>query len=701
MQEQPPSSTAPSQLSTAELDWQGTNVPVAIQFGDIYFSGQQGLQETEYIFLQHNRLQQRWQQLDPNSNTQKTIFTIAETGFGTGLNFLAAWRLWQQHAPSNWQLHFVSVEKHPLRQSDLQRALSSWPELEPLSLQLINEYPVLLPGHHLLKFDQGRVNLHLLLGDACDGLQQLRCSDLPALAANNISHVDAWFLDGFSPAKNPSLWNDRLYSLIAQLSAPGTTLATFTAAGDVRRSLSAQGFEMAKDKGFGHKREMLMGVFCGPQTIASPINNTRKTVKKVIAPWYVNRQKTGPRHVTIIGGGLAGTTSAYAMAQRGWQVTLIERQTTLAQGASGNPQGMLYTKLSAEPGKLNQFTLSSYLFALRFYRQLASQQRLSPQQLDFCGVLQLARTEKERKLLAQLQQQFSGQAELVQFLDSQQASAIAGIELAHPSWYFPQAGWLSPVDLCHSLVKHPLISIQYNSDVLTLDYQQQSQQWQLQNAAGASIASSAAVIIANSRDANQFQQTQSLPLKTIRGQITRVASSGSLAQLKTVVCHEGYLTPAINGHHCLGATFDNNDSDTTVRSEDHQHNLDSLLQAVPSLSPDINAVNTNELTGRASLRCASPDYLPMVGPVHDYQQFLEDYAPLTKDAHSPLSTTGSYYPGLYINVAHGSRGLTSTPLCSELLAAIICNEIYPLPRDLSTALNPARFVIRDLIRHKI
>lgn len=209
------------------------------------------------------------------------------------------------------------------------------------------------------------------------------------------------------------------------------------------------------------------------------------------------------------------------------------------------------------------------------------------------------------------------------------------------------------------------------------------------------------MVIANSRDALQFEQSQSVPAKAIRGQITLLETSEVSSSLKTVICHEGYVTPAINNTHNLGATFDNGDTDTSTRLEDHQRNLDSLQRMVPSLLSEHQAIDANTLSGRAGLRCTSPDYLPIVGPLHNQQQFLEDYALLRKNAHSDIATPGSYYPNLYINIGHGSRGLTSTPLCSELIAAMICAEAPPLPRHLVTALNPARFVIRDLIRNKL
>lgn len=696
MPDQPPEASSPYLLETAKLSWQHGDVPQASSYQDIYFSTEQGLAETRYVFLQHNQLEARWQQLSRNS-----VFCIGETGFGSGLNFLAAWQLWRKVAPADASLHFISVEKHPLTRMDLQRALSAWPELTDLAQSLIEQYPLPIAGQHLLYFDNHRVTLQLLFGDGYEGFEQLRSSNHPRWQSHNVAAIDAWFLDGFTPAKNPALWDDKLLSVIADLSATGSTLATFTAAGNVRRSLTAAGFDINKARGH-RKREMLYGTFSGSSEPANPST----TVKGVKAPWSVNPQlltgskPTKTRHVAIIGGGLAGATSAFAMARRGWQVSLIEREPGLAQAASGNPQGMLYTKLSPEPGTLNRFTLSSYLHALRYYRQLLKdgwlEDQPGTQHLNFCGVLQLASTDKELKLYRQLQSVFAELPELVQFVDAAQASAIAAIELRHPGLFYPQAGWVSPPRLCRALTKHANIKNHFGSDIQTLTYD--DNQWQLVSNTGQSFNADA-VIIANSRDAQRFSQTAHLPLKTIRGQITLLPSTSALAPLQTVLCHEGYLTPVIGGQHNIGATFDNNDCDTELRSDDHRRNLISLQRALPQLSEGFNQLNPEQLQGRAGLRCTSPDYMPIAGAVPEQAHFFSDYAQLSKNAHTDIASAGRYYPNLYLNVGHGSRGLTSTPLCSEIIASMLNREPPPLARNMMQALNPARFIIRDLIRN--
>ena len=223
------------QLETAKLEWRQGDVPAASDFGDVYFCSKDGLNESRYVFLENNQLEQRWRELNANE-----VFCIGETGFGTGLNFLAAWQLWKQTAPESARLHFISAEKHPLKPDDLTRALAIWPELQPLAKQLVEQYPLTITGQHQLQFDDGHVTLQLLFDDAQVGFEQLRCSNHPQWRDRNHPPINAWFLDGFTPARNPELWNINLYALIADLSETGTTLSTFTAASAVRDSVAEQ-----------------------------------------------------------------------------------------------------------------------------------------------------------------------------------------------------------------------------------------------------------------------------------------------------------------------------------------------------------------------------------------------------------------------------------------------------------------------------
>lgn len=225
----------------AALEWRD-GLPYSTAFDDVYFSSDNGLLETEYVFIQGNALISRWQSLADNS------FTILETGFGTSLNFLCACKYWLEHAPVNAVLHFTSVEKYPLSRVDMHKAVQHWPALKPIADELLTQYEALLnTGTATLLND--RIRLQVLFGDATECLSKLD------------TKADAWFLDGFAPSKNPEMWQQALFEQMARLSHLETTFATFTSAGIVRRGLTAAGFKVNKQPGFGKKREMISGFF--------------------------------------------------------------------------------------------------------------------------------------------------------------------------------------------------------------------------------------------------------------------------------------------------------------------------------------------------------------------------------------------------------------------------------------------------------
>lgn len=677
----------PYHLDCAQLQWQ-EGVPSASDYGDVYFSRDDGLAESRYVFLEHNKLAQRWQQLDPNTHGR---FTLCETGFGTGLNFLLAWQLWRRCAPRSWTLHYISCEKHPLQAADLRRALATWPELSELAKILQDNYPALIPGQHRRLIQASQVCLDLLLGDIADTLPQLLdCVLANASGQAGNGPVDGWFLDGFAPVSNPGMWQPQLFDAMARLSHPGTSFATFTAAGIVKRGLRERGFIVNKVKGFGRKRDMLAGHFDAIPSPSDALAPAPEGLPTDDLPWHQPAARRPLKTAIVIGAGLAGCSSARALAERGLHVTLIERAGNIAAAASGNPQGVLYTKLSPEPGALNLFTLSSFLYALHHYRNAGT--GLAPHG-EFCGVLQLANNRKEQLLFERLQAQL-GDQNWIDFVSPQQASAISGISLDRPGIFYPQAGWLSPPAVCRERCDHPAIDLINHCQAMQLH--DDGQRWQAVDASGTTIASADVVVIANSHDAGQFEQSCYLPLRKIRGQLSYFRTEDIRQTPQCVVCHEGYFAPPVDGQFCIGASFDLKSDDTALRDDDHQFNIATLER----LSPELLAPGSQAIGGRAALRCASPDYLPIVGALPDVAAFDRDYGALRKDAKRAIATPGHYQRNLYVNVAHGSRGLTSTPIAAELLAAYICQESRPLPRHLCESLSPARFIIRDLMRNR-
>ena len=641
------------------LSWNEDGLPIADAFDDPYFSVDNGLEETRYVFLQHNGLPQRWAE-------GSGPFRIIETGFGTGLNFLATWQSFRETAaPERW-LHFTSIEKFPLTTEQLQRALALWPQLEELSSQLIARYPPAAPGFHVLTWPEERVTLTLIFADVHDALPELN------------GPVDAWYLDGFAPAKNPAMWSDALFAEIRRISRnprPGRepTVATFTSAGLVRRGLRGAGFDAKKCKGFGRKREMLAGAYTALTGPESPYSQLPWQTTPAPLPYGST--------VVIAGAGLAGCTTARALAERGFRVIVCD-PAGIAQGASGNPQGGLYIKLAADDQATHSdFYRQAYLLALQEVRRI-----LGPDSRglhwDDCGVVQLAWDEKE----VSRQQRFLERHTLPDALITEcHHNGQAALR-------YPAAGWVSPGDYCRALLQHPAIRFS-NSEISAIN----GSQGNLTVTTGDRSENAAAVVIASAYQAGELLKAY-LPVKKIRGQLSYL-NSNNLPVPDQVLCARSYMAPPLNGRLCLGATYNLKDDETALRDTDHQTNLSHLGDFGPQWQ---DAAQRAEITGgRVGFRCTTPDYLPMAGPVSDTDEFVARFQPMTRNAKQIPKVGMPWLSGIWVNIGHGSRGLASTPLCAQLIAAQLAGDAHCASQTVADALSPDRFLLRDLIRNRL
>ncbi len=654
------------------LDWKGDCEPFSTRFDDLYYSREDGMAESHHVFLAGNQLPDRWH------NHRDPDFRIAETGFGTGLNFLLTWEAWRQQPEPRPRLHYVSVEKYPLDREDLVRALTPWQALSPLAQALAEAWPGRIPGQHRLSFDSGRVTLDLWWEDAATAFADL---------ARTGPLFDAWYLDGFAPARNESMWQPGLYQSMGSLSRPNATVATFTAAGHVRRGLIAAGFEVAKVTGFGRKRESLAGRIRtpGPKLEGSG------------SPWDLPcAERARPQSAIVIGAGLAGCTLARALAERDIAVQVLDRG-TLAGEASGNEQGILYTRLSRKHSSLTDFALQSFSHAARLYRQYFANGILrEPIDGSLCGSFHQQDNSDE---MAYMHDALLGLEHLARVLDPTAAEEELGERPALGGYWYPASGWLRPPAVCRSMLQSKLIKLRENCGQLQLRREQG--QWQAVDETGELIAQADVAVLCTGTGTTAFPAAADLPLQNIRGQTSYLPVTDASSQLRAALCHKGYISPARDGVHCIGASFKLKDPSTELRPAEHRENLDKLAAALPQWKSELENLDTTKMTGRVGFRCASPDYLPIAGPAPKREAFLQTYAGLRKNAKLQIDSKGDYMPGLFINTAHGSRGLSSAPLCAQLLASQICNEPPPLSSELSKALSPARFLIRDLARNRV
>ncbi len=603
-------------LKPARLQWSGDGSLESLDYGDVYFQRAHGLDESRYVFLEGSQLAGRFKGLS-------RTFHIAEAGFGSGLNFLITAQLFAETAPQEARLVYFSFEKHPLTRADLEKTHAYFPALAPYAAGLQAQYPPLVEGFHTLHLMGGRIKLVLIFGDISDMLPQLN------------GQFDAWYLDGFSPVKNPDMWNESMYPLVAAHTKAGGTLATFSSAGHVRRGLKKAGFTVKKIKGFGFKWSMTTATMQG-ETAA---------------------QKQ--QHIAVLGAGIAGCAVAYALAQRGHFVSLVDRHNTCARETSGNPVGIVYPKLTVGPSPMGAYHSHAFCFTRNLLKSLAL-----PSWHE-CGVTHLDLDPEDSARTNQLLEKSGFPPEYA----SQTENGL----------HQPLAGFLSPPEFCAALSNHPNIAKMFSTSIDRLG-----------------DIKADAFVIALGHGSKIFPETAWLPLQSLRGQITLLKATDESRKLDTVICHDGYITPAIEGLHCIGATFQKEEPENNeTREEDDAENLEKLKKHLPKFG-----FTTAHIAGsRSGYRATTPDKLPLAGPCPDYTKTVEQFAELRNG--KAIDAPAPRVDNVYISTGFGAHGMTGAPLAGEIIAAEISGDPCPVPQSLIEHLQPERFILRDLKRKKI
>lgn len=671
-----------------KLSFQQDGTPYSQQFNDIYFDSESGCRQSEQIFLYGNDISNRLK-------GKNTSFSIIETGFGTGLNFLltlqAYHKLQQENLPHKLPtLYFISIEKYPLNKQQLLKSLQALPQLSYFANLLLAQYPE-LPANNRgvtefsFTFFNQKVTLRLIIDDATNGLSNIR---LPKGGL-----ADAWYLDGFSPAKNPNMWSEALFTQIGRLSKPEASIATFTVAGFVKRYMQQVGFRTQKKACVGNKHEMLTGIF-------QQDPNTQKG-------YQLRTSITKPQHVSIIGGGIASACAALALTKQGVKVTLYCKDNSLAQGASSNAVGALYPLLHQQADNISLFYQQAFWRAKEVYNQVITQGFNFPHQ--WCGLLELA----YKAPLVKRQQKFTELAtwptNLIHSVNANQASILANIDLINGGLFMPNAGWISPQDTVKQMINAAKNTgrLKVENNVLVHKIKAKNtgeiknshqKNWQLITSKGDFDAS--VVIFCGGAEMINFEWINQLPFSAVQGQITSMKTNDNISELSTVICHKGYLTPKHNNAHCIGATFNKECTRTTPTPEEDQFNINMLSTCLPELTQKIGWKTKDITSSKSRLRCMTPDHMPMVGAIPDMQKHINIYPHLAKDKNWKYKQVSPVIDNLYIMMGFGARGLCSAPLAADILTADICGTPYPVNNDMLFNLSPNRFIIRDIIRGK-
>ena len=584
-------------------------------FNDLYFSSESGLDETKHVFIDGNHIRERL----PN----KGQFTIAETGFGTGLNFLAVMELLEIKLKKNQgfscQVDYISFEARPLSAEIIAKIHQLFPSVESQSRALLAALPPRWPGLHRRTFFGGQLRLHLIYGDANDALSNVNFL------------VDAWFLDGFSPARNPELWSCDLLSSVGRLTRAGGSFATFTSASAVRQKMADAGFIVKKCSGFGRKREMLTG-----QKLGRSVSHSKSLCCK--------------KSIGIIGGGIAGAAVAAGLLSRGGYPHIIDAHECLANAASGNRLALQSPRLSVDhniASRMSADCLSFAVYLSDLAKAVISNKVIS---LDW-PEREALRQKKFRKQLWPI--------DLMQFVDASVASKYAGIVLPIGGVVYHYGRVIDPALLTHYLAQGSSRTFNFN----VVEINRDDKGFQVLSADGRSLSFDQLVFAggADLEALNQLLSIKGIAVDITSGQVSHVPATNELARLKVGISYGGYLTPAKDGFHELGATFDRNGR-IDILDSGHQHNKDLLPDELLHLLPDFEVFGA-----RVSRRASTPDHNPVCGKIAD---------------------------DLYAIGALGARGLTLAPLLGDMLAAQMLGMPVTLGLDIQRGLEPFRFRLR-------
>lgn len=648
--------TAPVVAAEIVVDADGT--PRSPAYDDLYHPRSGALAQARHVFLADGAIAERWRGRDR--------FVVLETGFGLGNNFLATWAAWRDDPARSRRLHFVSIDASPPTRAAL-AVVARDPALAPLAAELVRRWPPLTCNLHRIAFDDDdAVELLLAFGDAAAWLPQL------------VVAADAFFLDGFAPARNPAIWQPRIFKAIARLAAPDATVATWSAARAVRDGLASAGFAVERDAGSDGKRDITRARF-------APRASRHASSAAAMRP-LAGGARSAAAEVVVVGAGLAGCAVAAALARRGVHALVLERAAEVAAGASANAAAIFHGIVHRGDGRHARFHRAAALAAADEVRDAIARHRVRG---SAGGLLRL----ETRLDLAAMQAIVDTQAlpaEYVAALDADAASHVAGVRVALPAWHYPSGGWVDPRALASAWLRIAAHRAELRLRTAVGSLRRAAGRWLVAGEDGATIAEATAVVVCDGSGAALFGD-RVWPVRRQRGQTTAIAAPTLAALPRVPIAGNGHVVPALDGLVWSGTSTAWNDDDVELRPAEQRSNLERLARLLGLVA----APELDGLAGRVGFRWTSADRLPIAGAVPAAIAAAsiagcEDLAGGRLDRARCVERA----PGLFVCAALGSRGVSSASLAAGMVAAQIAGAPLPAEADLVDAVDPARFAVR-------
>ena len=551
----------PFETKRQEIDWID-GLPYSPSYDDRFFQAD-AIKEIKDVFITPNNLEDRFKQSEKLS--------IGELGFGFGLNFFVTAMIWNQSKckSSSEVLNYVSIEEALPSKEEISKVLKNFPELHEIGKYFLSHYSPIHNDMQRIELPELNIRLTLIQNNAELALQNLLGF------SNNL--IDAWYLDGFDPAKNQAMWNSSVSQLVALLSSNQATFGTFTSAGFVKRNFTKFGYDVSKVKGFGNKRHKLIGKILPRKHAQNPSSSALSKI-------------------AIIGSGIAGSSAAHAAANHGMQVDVYEYGQEAACGTSSNPVAAMYPRFSANNSSYSHLIAQSYFFADRLYSKFQNEYKRT-------GLLFSHFNEYQEDWL----QQMIGLDRKDIFQQFTEAEMKKEFKLESKGLKVLQGGYLFPQALCQALLRHEKIKIYTehcfentyeNNSKISLNFSNQKNDNQYD-----------AVVIASGAGLLNVMPS----LKISKGQLVGLKNSQDIA-CSLPINSEGYILPSIDGVTWIGSTHQKDFQDLLPSSEAAN---DLISRTERNFKVNLGSVD-GALT-EARLRLGSKDRLPIAGKISNDQ----------------------------------------------------------------------------------
>lgn len=654
----------------AKLEFVNSKTPYSSEYEDVYFSALDGIEESNYVYLEGSGFKEALNQQAKNPQPY-AHFCIGEIGFGVGLNFLLTVKYFMEQkkefpALNQNSLTYLSFEKSPISAQDLETLYTQYPELTPYAKKLLQLYPLLTQGFHPIYFPEWNVKLILSIGDATQRLKQLHPGPRET--------VQFWYWDGFAPSKNPEAFQKELFYEVTRLSAPQARGASFTVAGWVRENLSQAGFIVQKRKGFGNKRECLVAILDSSKIESSKVKPSN------IKPWFSSKNLSylePHHHVAIVGAGFSGTALVRELKMRGIKTTLIDPH-KIANRASGNVAGIFTPQFSKLDNPISLFSKQSLAYFLRELKNY------SPHEVPVhYGVFKPCDIVGELDSLEEILHQ------------NYPLSFYEKTHLQnHEGYLFKECGVLSPKKLCEARAQGvPLLPLQIDDQTFYSD--------EFKNYSFDHIIFAGGADMAHGSPVSHFYE--SIPLRKVRGQVLYAQPTLQSKKIPYTLMQDGYITPSLpelfgTDQQLIGATYS-----TKLPPSPDKENEQILLDQTELLNTaqkywSLNFEEKNVISHQVGYRLSTPDKLPLIGPAFDSDWLKDHYSTVLRGGRMTELPDLEVTPQHWLFLAMSSRGMTFSSLGAHLLVSLMLGEILPIEYETWEHLHSTRFCVRNLKR---